>query len=81
MMSHRRNKLSMIMEVAVIKIKFLGRRENRADSSFWSPLPTTSTVKAIVLSSNDSNVPTELVLQHDLDCCFQLHNLRTGSLS
>lgn len=49
------------MEVDVTKIKCLGRRDSRADGSFWRPLLAMSTVQAVVLSSSDSDVPTELV--------------------
>lgn len=51
-----------------MKITFLEIWDSKADGSFWSPLLAMSTVQAVVPSSNDSNVPTDLVLQHDLDC-------------
>lgn len=53
-----------------------GGRDSKADGSSgvccWG-----TTVQAVVLSSSDSNVPTELVLQHELDCCYHLHSPKT----
>lgn len=43
LMTCRRNKLSMVMEVAVTKIKLLGSRTSRADGSSGGPLLAMST--------------------------------------
>lgn len=44
LMTCRRNKLSIVMEVAVTKIKLLGSRTSRADGSSGGPLLAMSTV-------------------------------------
>lgn len=44
LMMCRRNKLSMVMEAAVTKIKLLGSRDGRADGSYEGTLLVMSTV-------------------------------------
>lgn len=60
---------------------FGSREKNKAVGSYQSPLLGMSTVQAVVLSKCDSNIPTALVLQHDLDCCYHLHSPEAGSLA
>lgn len=69
----------MVMEVVAIKIKVSDSRDHRPEGASES-IVSMSTAYTVVLSSSDSKVPSELALQHDLDCYFQLHSSKNGSV-